>query len=515
MSNQELLTADLIQGFVGSILSKRFDEATRSPDCHREWWELCCSKDPFVAIAAPRGHAKSTAITFAYVLAAVLFRAHDFVIVVSDTETQANLFLGAIKTELEENNDLRELFQLKRDEKGHTKFIKDSESDLIAEFEDGKQFRIIAKGSEQKLRGLLWNGRRPNLLIGDDLENDEIVMNKDRRTKFSRWFYGAFLPCRADRGKVRIVGTILHMDSQLNRLMPDTQLIQRKKLRELKQTELKEYTDFRLPWKSVKYKAHNHDKSLLLWPEKKSKDEFEQIEQEYQAQGLGDVYAQEYLNNPIDESVAYFKKKDFKPLKEEDKKKNLNYYLGVDLALSESNRSDWSVFIVAGVDQDRNIQVRNVLRERLDSKESTDTLFMLHNLYRFEAIGLGEDLIQKSIGPWLNEEQVKRNIFLPLVPIKHQGKDKEFRARPIQARMRAGTVKFDFEADWFPKLEDELLRFPRDKHDDQVDALAHIGQILDKMTSAPTDEEVKRAEYEDEFERSGMHMLGKNKYTGY
>lgn len=38
-------------------------------------------------------------------------------------------------------------------------------------------------------------------------------------------------------------------------------------------------------------------------------------------------------------------------------------------------------------------------------------------------------------------------------------------------------------APWFPALRSELLSFPAGKHDDQVDALGLIGQLLDKMIS--------------------------------
>jgi len=86
------LTADLIYGFAGSLLSSRYDEPAPTPQCHREWWELCCSDYKRVAIAAPRGHAKSTAITKSYTLASVLFRDRQFVLVVSDTYKQAVLF---------------------------------------------------------------------------------------------------------------------------------------------------------------------------------------------------------------------------------------------------------------------------------------------------------------------------------------------------------------------------------------------------------------------------------------
>jgi len=92
-----MLTSEVVQGFVKGVLAKNFDEPVDSPDCHKEWWDLCCGKHKFVAIAAPRGFAKSTAITHAYVLAAALFRDRKFIVIVSDTEGQAIMFLQDIK----------------------------------------------------------------------------------------------------------------------------------------------------------------------------------------------------------------------------------------------------------------------------------------------------------------------------------------------------------------------------------------------------------------------------------
>src|SRR5687768_6712436 len=185
------LTADVIQGYVGSILAGQFDGQAASPPFHKECWELCCSNEKYVAIAAPRGHAKSTAITLGYGLATLLFRDRKFMLLVSDTESQASMFLGLYKQELQNNNDLIDLFGIKRNEKGLVQFLKDSETDIIVECNDGHRFRVIAKGAEQKLRGLIWNGSRPDIILCDDMENDELVMNKDRRDKMRRWFDGA------------------------------------------------------------------------------------------------------------------------------------------------------------------------------------------------------------------------------------------------------------------------------------------------------------------------------------
>jgi len=164
------LNAEIIKGFVNACLLKKFDAASKIPKFHEEMWDLCTSNNRFVAIGAPRGHAKSTSITFSYVLACVLFRERRFVLLVSDTEAQASMFLGQIKQELQENQDIIELFHLKKNEKGEVKFLKDSETDIIVEFGDGYKFRIIAKGSEQKLRGMLWDGSRPDLIVCDDIK---------------------------------------------------------------------------------------------------------------------------------------------------------------------------------------------------------------------------------------------------------------------------------------------------------------------------------------------------------
>ncbi len=509
------LTADVVAGLVGSVLAKRFDGATASPDFHHELWEYACSKHRFVAIAAPRGHAKSTAGTLAYGLAELLFRSSRFALIVSDTEAQASMFLGAMKTELSDNEDLVELFGIKKNEKNEVRFLKDTETDIIVEFADGHTFRVMAKGAEQKLRGLNWNGTRPDLILVDDLENDELVMNQDRREKLRRWFMGALMPCMSPKGKLRMWGTVLHMDSQLNRLMPsDTGRFTR-------HSDLKTWTEWPdgrvRGWFSVKYRAHNPEMTKFLWPERFNKQHWQAEREKYAADNALDLYSQEYMNNPIDESVAYFKRGDILPMTEEDKERKLplSYYCTVDLAISEDSRADWSVFMVAGVDDNKVIYIVDIIRERLDGREIVDTLLALQRAYEFEAIGIEEMMISKAIGPFLREEMIKQGVFPTIVQLKHKGKDKIQRARSIQARMRAKTVKFDKEGDWYPALEDEITKFPRGRHDDQVDTLAYLGLLLDIVVEAPSQEEIEEEEYLDELRESGLTFDGRSAITGY
>lgn len=427
-------------------------------------------------------------------------------LIVSDTESQASMFLGMFKQELSENETLIDLFGIDPNFKD---WPKNSETDIIVPCKDGHKFRIIAKGAEQKLRGLIWNGSRPDIILCDDMENDELVMNKERREKMRNWFKGALLPSLSDRGIVRMVGTILHSDSLLESLMPNPsdKLTYR--------TDLKEWSGRKMMWKTVKYRAHNKSFTQLLWPEKKTPEFFKLLYEDAVRTGTTDTYSREYLNYPIDESVSFFKRGDFLPTNEQDKEKKIYYYITADLAISETETADFSVFIVAGVDEDKILHVKQVIRERLDGRDIVDTLIALQRMYDPMAIGIEEMQVSKSIGPFLREEMVKQNTFITLHMLKHGGKDKLTRARSIQARMRAHGVKFEKDEDWFPSFEEECLTFPRGKHDDQVDAFAYLGLMLDMLVEAPTAEEEADEEYELEMEASGMNNQGRNKTTGY
>jgi hypothetical protein len=110
---------------------------------------------------------------------------------------------------------------------------------------------------------------------------------------------------------------------------------------------------------------------------------------------------------------------------------------------------------------------------------------------------------------------VESNTFLNIIPLKPHKTDKISRARSIQARMRAGAVRFDKGAEWYPTLESEMMRFPRDRHDDQVDAIAYLGIILDKMSEGRTEEEIEEEEYQEDYEKSELALDGRSAICGY
>lgn len=503
------ITSEIVEGFASSCLVKFFDEASQFADFHREWWDLCCSDDKFVAVCAPRGHSKSTTITIVYTLAAVLFRNRKYAIIVADTETQASLFLGQIKQILYDSKEIQDLFGLAVNDKGVI-FEKDSETDIIVRFADGGRFRIVAKGAEQKLRGMLWDGQRPDLILIDDLMNEELVANKDRRDKLRRWVYGSLIPCRSEKGIIRFVGTPMNLDDPLEALMP------RENAKDTVVEDLKVWSPKkRGMWRAVKYRAHNSDFTKLLWPQRKTKQFFKELQEDFIEQGIPEVYACEILCNPVDDSIRYFRKGDFLTMTEEDKKKNKTFYITADLAISEKARADYTAIVVGGMDSNGQLHIVNCIRERLSGDEIVDVLLSLQKVYKPLAVGIEDTQISKAIGPYLNRAMAESGIYMNILMLKPHRQDKIQRARSIQARMRASMVKFDKHADWWLTFEDECMNFPRAKHDDIVDALAYQGILVDKMSEGLTPDEIKQEEYDEERESSDWSNEGRCSDTGY
>lgn len=475
------LDSDQIAGFVEAFLWPRFDEPKPTPDFHRQIWKDCASDNPRVAIAAPRGHAKSSAVTHAMVLSMVLFQERDFVLIISETETQAIGFLNDIKVELKENTELIRTFGIKR-------FLRDTESDISVLTDHGK-FRIIAKGSEQKVRGLKWRGKRPNLIIMDDGEGDEQVMNKERRLKFRKWFFNALMPAGADSCLYRVVGTVLHNDSLLERLLSDPS------------------------WVSRRYSAHGPDFSNLLWPEKFSQERLRIIRQQYASQNNLEGYSQEYLNQAIDEENAFFKREMFVPMTPLDHASLKTFYLSGDVAVSTKDVADQTVLVIAGVDTRNMIHIVDCRAGRWDSLRVIEEVFEACKQWDVAEVFMEKGIIERSLGPVFNTEMIRRNKYLSITT-EHPSADKMTRARAIQARMKAGGVRFDVDSPWFEDLQDELCRFPRAKHDDHVDAMAQIGMQVDRIYAVATPEE----EDEEHFQRqahAARNEGGRSSHTGY
>ena len=100
-------------------------------------------------------------------------------------------------------------------------------------------------------------------------------------------------------------------------------------------------------------------------------------------------------------------------------------------------------------------------------------------IYEWAAPG---DQIKRSIGPFLTKSMADAKTYVAMREMSEAG-DKPSKARSFQGRMATGKVYFPKQAEWLDDLVMEMSMFPVG-HDDQVDALGHIGRMMDEMVAA-------------------------------
>jgi len=437
------LTADLVEAFSGIFLSPLYDMPQPTPDFHRKCWRLYCSSHPQCAVAAPRNHAKSTALTHDFGLAVGLFRAQDYIIILGATEEMAIEHLGDIASELRTNDNLIQEFGIKG-------FLTDQKTDIIVEFNDGHQLRYIARGGEQKIRGKKWKGKRPGMIIGDDIEDDEQVESKDRRDKFWRWLLRAAKQSLRDGGQIRIHGTILHEDSALSKIMRHKS------------------------WHTLRFRAHKDfsDFSELLWPEKFPEERLRAIRQEFVDGGDTPGYSQEYLNDPFDHENAYLRRDDFVPMSEDDYDLQKRFCVGWDFAISQKEHADLTSGTVGGKDITNLLHIVDQRKGQWAADRIIDEMLSVERAWHPDFHFVEKGGIWEGLRPILEKEMQKQDTWLNIVPMASL-KEKAVRGRTLQKRHRSRGMRFDKNSTWYAEYEAELLRFTgynEATRDDQFDS---------------------------------------------
>lgn len=255
------------------------------------------------AYALPRGHGKSSTLVTGLTLQVVCEwrrMAHfrdattgrhraPYIVIVSDTLEQAAGRLADIREQLERNDRLIRDYGRFAPSSGERRAWRET----VLELPDGTIIRAV--GSKSKVRGLVRGGRRPSLILVDDLENDEAVATKLQRQKLRGWFFRALIPTgKAGDLLTIVVGTILHNDSLLSRLLE----------RDPSKDQHPGFLKRRYAARFNEAGEPDSEGVHVLWPEYWTAENLDQRRQE-----IGSVaFAQEYLNLPIDDEDSPFRK---------------------------------------------------------------------------------------------------------------------------------------------------------------------------------------------------------------
>ena len=135
---------------------------------------------------------------------------------------------------------------------------------------------------------------------------------------------------------------------------------------------------------------------------------------------------------------------------------------------------------MVGIDPEGRMYLLDRWRKQSSSDEWIEAFCDL--VLEWKPVGWADEKgqISAGVGPALDKRQRERKAYCYRQQFPTKG-DKAMRAQSIRGRMALEGLYVQATAPWFAEFKRELLSFPAGKHDDQVDALGLIGQLLDQM----------------------------------
>ena len=148
-----------------------------------------------------------------------------------------------------------------------------------------------------------------------------------------------------------------------------------------------------------------------------------------------------------------------------------------------ANGGDYTVHAVVGIDPADNMYLLDLWRGQTTTDEWIEVFCDL--VRRWKPLGWAEETgqIKSALGPFIDRRQRERSAYVARTQFQTRGGDKAVRAQSIRGRMALNGLYVPEKAPWYAEFRRELLSFPAGKHDDQVDAIGLIGQLLDVMTT--------------------------------
>lgn len=188
-----------------------------------------------------------------------------------------------------------------------------------------------------------------------------------------------------------------------------------------------------------------------------------------------------YQQRPAPEDGDYFRSEWLKPYDKPPARDTLRIYGGSDYAVT-ADGGDFTCHAVVGIDPEGRMYLLDLWRKQASSDVWVEAFCDLVVQWKPMAWAEEQGQIKAGVGPFLDRRQRERKAYVVREQFPTRG-DKAVRAQSIRGRMALEGLYVPVNAPWYAELRRELLSFPAGKHDDQVDALGLVGQLLDRMMS--------------------------------
>lgn len=474
---------------------------------HKELYKLLHDvshkRNARIAIAAPRASAKSSIVSLIYVIWSICYKKEKYIVLLSNTSSQAENFLSDIKDELEDNESLAVDFPELCETDRKPKAPKWKTNEIITR----NDIKVTALGAGQKIRGRKHRQHRPTLVIMDDIENDIDVQSPAQRGKLFSWFTKAILKVGSTSANFILVGTIQHYDSLLARLTNKDQMptwhkrIYKSIISESSATKLWERWTNVLNNKQTyqvksgekaadKFFLDNKEQMLegtkVLWPEKEDYYTLVKMRAEN-----GFSFASEKQNEPINLKTCIFNPDEFhywddKYKEEEDLLEvlgeDLEFYGACDPSLGKGiGKGDYSAIITLVRRKDTGtLYILDADIQNIPLDELIKNIISYCRKRRYRRFGIESIGFQELVADEAKKELDRDSIYTTIEKITNSS-NKVDRIRMLRQKVKDGTIRFSRR---FRILIDQLKYFPKGAHDDGPDAL----EMAFKVSQEPEDD---------------------------
>lgn len=453
------------------------------------------------ASGAPRGFAKSTIKALIKPIHDVCYAMEKFIVIISNTESQAVQKLKDIQSEFISNDLLIKCFG------NFIKTKKIGSTDFVA-INGDTQIRLLALGAGTEMRGIRFGDVRPTKIVLDDVEHSEEVESEQLREKMQNWYDDVVSKIGDENTNIEFIGTVLHQKSLLKKLLKNARYQSRQYKAIISWSERQDLWD---QWKDIycnldddnrlinaeKFFLDNESEMLkgteVLWPEK---EPYYRLQVEIVENGFRS-FMKEKQNDPMSDEQKLFDPNDIWWYHETpqglfiEKTKTLipwnvlTPYGAIDPATgqtkaSANKKTDYSAIINGYLDPKKRFFVHEDWLKRASPSQFIRQILEFNQKYNHYKFGVETNLYRDLLVDNIRDEKLRfeKEIGQDL-PIKfcdiYLTENKEKRIHTLEPKVKNGWILFNRRLSTL--LMDQFYDFPKGQHDDGVDATHMVYEL--------------------------------------
>jgi len=463
-------------------------EASFHKELKRIFQSVLESRGQSVAIAAPRGSAKTTVMSW-FVIYCLCKESDPYILLVSGTKKQSEGLLEEIKHILETNEKLMKDFPRVCDVCEPPKPKSWNRGEIITK----NNIKVQALGSGQQFRGIKHQGKRPTLIVVDDIEIDKKDFSPQEADNVYAWLLRTVFNCGTYDTNTIMLGTLHHHHSVIGRFLKNKEHSgwTRKVYRAIEKWA--ENVPMWDQWKRIYLDQEDYEgesgslaartyfrqnkKTMLkgvkvLWPSKYNYYDLmvKQIED-----GPA-VFNAEMQCDPVNPTDLFFAQTELLFWDDEYKTwhdlfhesgHTFRMYGACDPSLGKNKmRGDFTAIITIAVNEKGRAYVIDVFMERITPHETAKKIVELHGQYKYKEFAIESNQYQNML-----VEEVKHKVraaqkSLKIIAVNNTASKHE-RIHALSVPIENGDVLFSRK---HHALIEQLRQFPKGRYDDAVDA---------------------------------------------